>query len=301
MDPRSHRPVRVTAVDGDATAGRHDTVAVEEPLELRVAAGDRLSHVATTMRTPGDDLALAVGFLYAEGIVTTPADVVDVSYCLDPVGDDDARRGAPGEVQRRNVVTVRLAGETLPDLGHLARHGTVTSACGVCGRSTIEGLRLVGATPVDDRTAIDAAVLTALPDRLRAAQELFASTGGLHAAARFGPSGELVDVREDVGRHNALDKLVGAAVRRAEVPWEGQLLLLSGRASYELLQKALAVRVPVVAAVGAPSSLAVDLAGEFGITLVGFLRGHRFNIYTHPERIAGAVPLAEVPADQQGA
>jgi FdhD protein len=264
--------VSVYAVDGATTHRRSDHVATEEPLEIRVRPpGGPGVPVAVTMRTPGDDYELAAGFLYAEGVIGSRDDVVEITYCVEAE-------------QEYNTVTAELT--TVPDLEPTTRRGFVSSACGVCGKTTIDNLRRRGLEPAPDGPVLDVSTVTALPARLRAAQQVFDSTGGLHAAALFDPSGELVALREDVGRHNALDKLVGWALLEARLPLGEHVLLLSGRASFELLQKAVAARIPVVCAVGAPSSLAVDVARTFGTTLVGFLRDDRFNVYAEPVRIA---------------
>lgn len=269
-------PVVVRRITGTADAPSPDVLAVEEPLAIQVAAGGRTERLGVTMRTPGNDHELAVGWLLAEGVVTSRRDVLDVSHCV---------RDSGTPVQHHNAVTVTLAAPRLPDLSALDRHGLISSACGVCGRAALDALVADGIEPVAATTRIAWDVLTSLPDRLRAAQDTFDATGGLHAAARFTTDGDLVAVREDVGRHNALDKLAGAALLDDALPWTDQILLLSGRASYELLQKAAVAGVPVVAAIGAPSSLAVEVADAFGITLVGFLRPDRANVYTRPDRI----------------
>ena len=277
------RPTAVRRLGDDEVHTVDDVVAVEEPLAIRVtAAGDaqrQSRRVAVTMRTPGDDHELAVGWLLAEGVLTERTDVLDVSWCV---------RDEQDPVQTGNVVTVTLAASELPDLSALDRHGLVSSACGVCGRASLQALEAAGLAPVRD-TAHTVAFdqLATFPARLRDHQPTFARTGGLHAAARLDRDGTVRDVREDVGRHNALDKLLGAALLDDRVPWDDQVLVLSGRASYELLQKAVVGRVPVVAAIGAPSTLAVEVAEAFGITLVGFLRPDRANVYTHPDRITG--------------
>lgn len=257
-----------------------DVVAVEEPLEIRVAfvEGDerRETALAVTMRTPGSDPDLAMGFLFTEGIISAAEDVESIAHC-EPAGAGESRE---------NVITVRLADGVVLDTERLQRNFYVTSSCGVCGKASLEALRVqapIDPAPMD--LHVPAAVLLALPDELRKHQRVFESTGGLHGAALFNVAGMLEAVREDVGRHNALDKLVGASLRRGALPWRAWGLLLSGRAGFELLQKAAMAGCPLVAAVGAPSSLAVDLAREFGITLVGFLKRGGFNVYTHPERI----------------
>jgi len=291
-DRRSHADVHVVSVHGDDVVDRNDVVVVEEPLAIRLRAGDDTATVAVTMRTPGDDLDLALGFLLTEGVVRDAGDVLDVAWCPDDGDRADGVDGADGVGAVGNVVTVTVRG-AMPDLGHLQRHGTISSACGVCGRTSIDDLAdraAVEAAGTPTAATVGAAVLTALPARLAAAQRLFASTGGLHAAARFSRDGELIDLREDVGRHNALDKLIGVAARRGDVDWSDDIVLLSGRASWELLSKAVVVRAGIVAAVGAPSSLAVAVAQRYGVTLVGFLRDHRFNIYAHPARLVGHRP-----------
>lgn len=274
-DRRTHLEVATTSLDG--AARRTDAVVVEEPLMVRVAGprgdGDVL---ATTMRTPGADLDLAVGLCWAEGLLREAADLLDASRCS--TGD----AAAPPVDQR--PVLVRLRDE--PDLDGLARRGVMTSACGICGRTELDDLAARAPAPHPVDTHVDPEVLSQLPGRLRSAQAVFGLTGGLHAVARFTPDGTLVDLAEDVGRHNAFDKLVGRAVRSGDVDWSGQVVLLSGRASYELLAKAAMVRAGVVAAIGAPSSLAIEVAERFGITLVGFLRDGGGNVHTHPSRLA---------------
>lgn len=281
------RSVHVQRVTSTSIDPRPDVLAVEEPLAIRVAAGHRSQRVAVTMRTPGDDHELAVGWLLAEGVITGHRDVLDVAWC---VRDED------DPVQTGNVVTVTLTAPELPDLSALDRHGLVSSACGVCGRASLEALEQAGVPAVEDREfAVSFDALSRMPRALRTHQPTFDATGGLHAAARIGADGRVIDVREDVGRHNAVDKLVGAALLDRALPWTDQVLVLSGRASYELLQKAAVAGVPVVAAIGAPSTLAVEVADTFGITLVGFLRDDRANVYTHTHRIT-AVPVAARPS-----
>ncbi|MBB2909647.1 FdhD protein [Streptosporangium becharense] len=267
---------RITQVRAGTAVERRDDLATEEPLEIRIQAGGARRTVAITMRTPGHDFELAAGFLYGEGVVS-PADVASIAYCT----DEDVPPQA-----RYNTVTVRLRGG-LPDLPALERHFTTSSACGVCGSASLDALRdrCPSLPPGDDGLRVSPEVLYALPERLRRAQSVFGKTGGLHAAGLFTPLGEAVAVREDVGRHNAVDKLVGWALMGGRLPLGGHLLMVSGRTSYEIMQKALTAGLPVVCAVSAPSSLAVDLAREFGMTLVGFLRGERFNLYSAPERV----------------
>jgi FdhD protein len=265
----------VTYTDG-VRALREDRVAGEEPLEIRLRAGGASKTIAITMRTPGNDFELAAGFLFAEGVIGGLAEIREMTYCLDGSVDAD---------QQYNIVNVDLARAALPDLVALERHFTTTSACGVCGRATLEALRDRGLVGVPPPLAVPQSVITGLPHTLRERQRLFETTGGLHAAALFDAGGKLRIVREDVGRHNAFDKLVGAALLERRLPLADGIVLVSGRTSYELVQKSIAAGVPVLCAVSAPSSLAVALARDFGITLVGFLRGTRFNVYAHDRRI----------------
>ena len=258
---------------------RLDSVAVEEPLEIRLRAGGRERVLAITMRTPGSDFELAAGFLYGEGVVRNAHSIRSISYCVDRAKDEE---------QLFNVVTVDLATERLPDFGGLERHFLTTSACGVCGRASLETLRSRGCRPLPIAWSIPADLLPLLPERLGSRQGVFRATGGLHAAGLFTKQGELIALREDVGRHNAMDKLIGWALLQGRLPLSDYLVLVSGRASYELLQKALAAELPLFCAVSAPSSLAVRLAREFSLTLVGFLRGERFNVYGGRERILAA-------------
>lgn len=265
---------RVVRIRGGVAGTRPDTLVAEEPLEIRLNG----KPLAITMRTPGDDFALAVGFLVSEGVLAHASDVQAVTYC----------EGATEEgTNTYNVVNVHLAaGVPLPDIS-LERNVYTTSSCGLCGKASLDAVRTATRFPglAADPVRVGAAVLAGLPDRLRAAQKVFDRTGGLHAAALFSAEGELLDVREDVGRHNAVDKIVGRALRAGRLPLVGAVLLVSGRASFELAQKAVMAGIPVLAAVSAPSSLAVDLALESGLTLVGFLRGQDMNIYAGEERV----------------
>jgi FdhD protein len=265
----------VTALEGAARTRKRDTAVTEEPLEMRLASGNRSQTLAITMRTPGNDFELAAGFVYGEGIVRDRRAIAHITYCVDPgVGPD----------QRYNIVTIELGGE-LPNLQRFERHFTVSSACGVCGRAQLDALSALGVQPLDDDLAVEAAALYALPSRMRAAQRIFESTGGLHAATLFDENGKLLAVREDVGRHNAVDKLVGWGLLQRHLPFSRSVLMVSGRAGYEILQKSAVARIPIVCSVSAPSSLAVELAREFNITLVGFVRGERANIYAGAGRI----------------
>ena len=251
---------------------RPDSLAVEEPLELRVG-GQPLS---VTMRTPGNDVELAHGFLLTEGAVARRDEVRTVRYCH---SHDDGGRNT------YNVLDIELAAGVAPPAG---RAFLTTAACGVCGKAALDDVRLRSRyEPASDACRVDATVLARLPARLRAAQRVFDSTGGLHAAGLFTTGGEQLWVREDVGRHNAVDKVLGAALLADALPAAGTVLMVSGRASFELTQKAAMAGVPVLAAVSAPSSLAAELAEELGITLVGFLRGDSMNVYTRADRITG--------------
>jgi FdhD protein len=267
----------IVGYDGSTTQRRYDVLATEEPLEIRMRAGGEQRTVAITMRTPGADFELAAGFLYNEGVLASYDALSGITYCVDR---DVA------EEQRYNIVNVDLHARVLPPLDALERHFTMTSACGVCGKANIDALRDRGLVPVQSALRVTAELISGLPERLASAQRVFKTTGGLHAAALFDARGELVVVREDVGRHNALDKIVGWALMNGKLPLDAHIVLLSGRASYELLQKAISAGIGLVCAVSAPSSLAVDLAREFNVTLAGFLRGHRFNVYAGAERIA---------------
>jgi FdhD protein len=278
----------VWCVDGDVVR-RSDEVATEEPLEIRLShrpaaliqvqlerRPSARTTLSITMRTPGDDFALAAGFLHGEGVVKDRRDIHAIGYCED-AGLDAERR--------QNTVTVELRPGLGVDLESLERRFYTTSACGVCGKASLEALRLRGHEPVPPGPTLPADVLRALPEKLRSAQAIFGATGGLHAAALFDVQGTLIASREDVGRHNAVDKLVGWALMEGLLPLHRHVVMVSGRTSFEIVQKCVAAGVPVVCAVSAPSSLAVDLAREFGITLVGFLRGTRFNVYAGMERI----------------
>jgi len=270
-----HSVIRVQS--GNWTEG-DDVLAAEEPMEIRLLTeADQwktAQSIAITMRTPGDDFELAVGFLHGEGIIGSREDVLDVSYCLDET-----------EEQRLNIVTVTLRPGLAVDLTRLDRHFYTTSSCGVCGKAALDALDLQGYAPVPTGPQVRGEVIRALPETLRHKQAVFRQTGGLHAAGLFDLDGKLLDLREDVGRHNALDKLIGHQLMRGHDQLTDRLLLLSGRASFELLQKALVARIPIVAAVGAPSSLAVQLAETFNVTLAGFVRPDGFNIYTGAERV----------------
>ncbi len=267
----------VVGLEGPARRSRRDEVVGEEPLELRLIRAGTMRTLAVTMRTPGNDFELAAGFVYGEAIVRRRDEIAALTYCIDPAVDPD---------QRYNVLNVELsASSALPDLARFERHFTMSSSCGVCGRAQLDSLRSLGAAPIDDDLRLATGTLYALPERMRAAQRIFAATGALHAAALFDDRGDAIVVREDVGRHNAVDKLVGWALLNAQLPFRGRTLMVSGRASYEILQKAVIAGAAIVASVSAPSSLAVELAREFNVTLAGFVRHDSANLYAAPERI----------------
>lgn len=264
---------RVRHVTADDTVARPETLVVEEPLEIRVNGVP----LTVTMRTPGSDIELAQGFLLTEGLVTRRDDILSVRYC----------RGANEDgVNSYNVLDVTLAPDVpAPDVDP-TRNFYTTSSCGVCGKASLEAVRLISKhCPGDDPTTVSAEILSVLPGKLRDGQKVFAATGGLHGAALFASDGTALVVREDIGRHNAVDKVVGWALEQHRIPLSGTVLLVSGRASFELTQKAVMAGIPVLAAVSAPSSLAVDLASQSGLTLVAFLRGDSMNIYTRPDRV----------------
>ena len=296
--PGDKTPAQLWVFEDGQSRARADDLATEEPLEIRLGTagladpkralrvlnpGDPAQRrpVAITMRTPGADFELAAGFLYTEGILRRRDDLQSIDYC--------SHAGLPDD-RRYNIVNVDLAAGATPDLKTLDRNFYTTSACGVCGKASLDALRVQGAPKVEPGPEVDPSVLRGLPDKLRAGQSLFSATGGLHAAGLFDPSGRLLDLREDVGRHNAVDKVIGAAFLAGRLPLAGHIVMVSGRSSFEILQKCLMAGVPILCAVSAPSSLAVDLAREFGITLVGFLRGDRFNVYSGLSRIRAAVP-----------
>jgi FdhD protein len=273
----------VQRVAGTTFTRDTDVLAIEAPLEISLEygpSGQRQTHsLAVTMRTPGHDTELVAGFLLSEGIVQQTADIISIEHHADP------RR--PKE--RGNVVRAALAPGVALELDRLERHFYTTSSCGVCGKTSIDAVKATSC-PVPPSAAspqVPASLIHALPGRQRAAQPVFEQTGGLHATALFSAQGELLLLREDVGRHNAFDKVVGAALLAGQLPLGQHIVLLSGRASFELVQKAALAGVAILAAVGAPSSLAVEAAEEFGLTLLGFVRNERFNIYTHAQRITG--------------
>jgi FdhD protein len=266
--------VDVERVSGSVSSSSSDELSVEEPLEIRLLtheAGAASTPVAVTMRTPGDDVDLAAGFLFTEGIIAREADLEVV------------RRAGP------NAVEARLGPGVAVDAARLDRHSFVSSSCGACGKRSIAAIRVTSRHPIaPGEPRLAAEIIHALPRALRTGQSEFARTGGIHASGLFDTDGRLLAIREDVGRHNALDKLIGSELLAGRVPLVGKIILVSGRVSFELVQKAAIAGVPVLGAVGAPSSLAVDLAREFGMTLLGFVRDARFNVYVDSGRIVPA-------------
>ncbi|MFF1817222.1 formate dehydrogenase accessory sulfurtransferase FdhD [Kribbella sp. NPDC058245] len=267
----ARRPVLRIGPHGDRT--RPDSLAVEEPLELRVDG----KALAVTMRTPGHDVELAHGFLHTEGVIGSVDDIRDARYC--DSRDDEGRN-------TYNVLDLGLAPGVPAPVTGVERNFYTTSSCGVCGKASLDAVRLkTRYSPAEDDVQIRYDVLAELPDVLRTQQQVFDRTGGLHAAGLFTPTGELLVVREDVGRHNAVDKVIGWALLDKRIPARGLILIVSGRASFELVQKAVMAGIPILGAVSAPSSLAADLADESGLTLAGFIRNGSLNVYTHPTRI----------------
>lgn len=278
---RSTARVPVRRYRGGEVRRSRDTVSLEEPLEIRVrphGSGEGVA-VAVTMRTPGEDFELVAGFLLTEGVVAEPGEVEELTYCRSGTGP-----------QEYNVVEARLRPGVEVDLGRLSRNVFTSSSCGVCGKASLEALEIEGCAPLPDEGTLRLApeVLARLPDALRAGQADFEHTGGIHAAALAAADGRLDGVHEDVGRHNAVDKALGTAFLAGRLPLGDRALVVSGRASFEILQKALAAGVPAVVAVGAPSSLAVDLARRFHLTLTGFTRAGGFNVYAGDSRIVAA-------------
>jgi FdhD protein len=259
--------MKILRWDGESVHEARDELAEEEPLEIRV--NDR--PVSVTMRTPGNDFELAAGFLLSEGMILGAGDIGRIAYC--------------GKNEDANVLNVMLAPGVNVDFDRLTRHVFVSSSCGLCGKATIESVR-AQFPQIESELRINAEVIAALPDKMRDAQTTFARTGGLHASAVFAADGKLVVLREDVGRHNALDKVLGYCLRKGSLPLDHHVLVVSGRSSFEIMQKALAGRIAVIAGVSAPSSLAVRFARESGQTLIGFLRGRRMNVYAHPSRVS---------------
>lgn len=272
-------PSNITKFQAGEYTATPDLLAVEEPLEIQLNFIDNeeivQKTVAITMRTPGNDFELALGFLFGEGIITSMKEVIRIRYC----------ESIKKPEERGNVVKVTLRPHVKVDLQRLERHFYTNSSCGVCGKTSIEALEISGCPVMNtNQLKIKSEVLTALPDKLREVQSLFQHTGGIHAAALFNNQGTLITSREDVGRHNAMDKLIGSQIESPE-NMQDMMVLVSGRLSFELVQKTITAQIPLIAAVGAPSSLAVQLATTYQMTLVGFLRNEQFNVYTMPERI----------------
>lgn len=268
------RKVYVRKVRAGVARSERDVLAVEEPLELRLIHRGESHRVAVTMRTPGEDFEMVAGFLFCEGIIQNKDDVREIRYCVD----------LPEQLY--NIVTVELREEIEFDATRLQRNFFTTSACGICGKVSLESLEMQGCVPLSlAEPKISMALIPQLDAELRKAQQIFSKTGGLHAAALFSLDGKLQALHEDVGRHNALDKLIGTRFLAGKLPLTQSILMLSGRTSFELLQKSLMAQIPLIVSVGAPSSLAVELAQNFNITLIGFARGDSFNIYSAPERV----------------
>jgi FdhD protein len=271
---------RVDVFESGVRRTREDTVVTEEPLEIRVAApGQPADRVAVTMRTPGNDFELAAGFLRSEGLIDGAGHITTITYCLDTTLTDE---------QMYNVVSVTLDRPTLRPIA--GRYGSVSAACGVCGKQSIDDVLPIAPRVIVDRTQVDVTTLISLPEILRERQGVFARTGGLHAAGVFTPAGDPIVVREDVGRHNAVDKVLGARLLGSTTYDDASLLCVSGRVGFDIIAKTIAGGFPVLVAVGAPSSLALDLADQAGITVCGFVRGQRLVCYSHPERLTGAGP-----------
>jgi FdhD protein len=289
----------VEKVTGQASRQLLDQLAVEEPLEIQITHGPPNSRqtqsISITMRTPGNDFDLAAGFLMTEGVVQNANEIEQISYAAHPVSGS-AQFPLIGDAtkpdSKHNIVRVALATHVTVSLASLQRNFYTTSSCGICGKASLLALHTVCPPRATNNFRADAQMLYSLPDRLRSSQGVFDRTGGLHGAGLFDSNGNLLALREDVGRHNAVDKLIGSEFLADRTPLRERVLLLSGRASFELLQKAMMGGIPMVAAVGAPSSLAVDVAREFDITLVGFLRDDHFNIYHGSERIDGYTSAA---------
>jgi len=313
--PFSNSPVQTTdgsmsqttveKVTGQTSHQVRDSLAIEEPLEIQLTYGPsnarQTRSISVTMRTPGNDFELAAGFLMTEGVIQDANDVEQIAYAGDSFNEGTQSPQAMDVLKlgsKQNTVRVDLAPEVAVNIGSLQRNFYTTSSCGICGKASLLALRTVCPPRATNNFKVEAQLLYRLPERLRASQGVFDRTGGLHGAGLFDSAGNLLALREDVGRHNALDKLIGSEFLADRTPLRNCLLLLSGRASFELLQKALMGGLPMVAAVGAPSSLAVQVAKEFDITLVGFLREDRFNIYHGSERIVGYASTSRGVGDE---
>ncbi|MFZ0521212.1 MAG: formate dehydrogenase accessory sulfurtransferase FdhD [Candidatus Acidiferrales bacterium] len=283
---RKARSVGLTQVsewDDGELRRKDDYLAAEEPLEIRV--GDE--PLSVTMRTPGHDLELAAGFLFTEGLIQTRTQLMALEFASPENGSQNlAPSAAQTGAKNGNVVQAQISPDSAPDMEKMRRHFFAASSCGICGKASIEAIRSRALAVPNPDFRLDAEILVRLPEKLRSAQDVFERTGGLHAAALFDAQGELLVLREDIGRHNAVDKVIGWALLENHVPIADCVLLVSGRGGFEIVQKAIVARLPVVASVSAPSSLAVQLARELRLTLIGFLRGRRFVIYSGEERIA---------------
>lgn len=279
MASNSVKSVQIKKIKTKSIETKPDLLAVEEPLEIRLAYGNKENRIqkslAVTMRTPGHDFELVYGFLYSEGIIKHKTDVLSMKYCF----DKDKLQ------EQDNIVRVELQPTLNFDIQQVERHFYTNSSCGVCGKSSIESIASQCMLATDERSAVNANVLYDLPDKLRASQQIFEHTGGIHACALFDATGNLLLLREDVGRHNAMDKLIGAAFYKEMLPLRNKVMLVSGRCSFELVQKALSAGTAILAAVGAPSSLAVDLAKDYNMCLIGFLKQNSYNIYSADERV----------------
>ena len=255
-----------------------DVVTVGEPLEIRLGFGPEKQReqrsLSITMRTPGHDLELVLGFLFTEGIIQNMDDIFHLEHCTDKKGE-----------RSENIVRAEIKPEISLDWGRFQRHFYTNSSCGICGKASIESLEQMCFTPVHSEVKVDSAIISSLNAKMREAQGVFEHTGGLHAAAIFNKKGDLIFLREDIGRHNALDKVIGAAFFKKIIPLQDHIVMLSGRSCFELIQKSIAATIPFVVSVGAPSSLAIETASKFGITLIGFTKAQSFNVYTHSERI----------------
>lgn len=270
----SKTKAKIWVVSEGKERSRLDELATEEPLEIRLSPTHKT--LAVTMRTPGADFELVAGFLYSEGMIKNRSDIVKMSYCVDPNIDGE---------QQQNIVNITLKSELNLDFKSLERHFFTNSSCGVCGKASIESLEQKGCPILTEDWQITADMIYRLPEQLNQAQSVFNKTGGLHAAGLFNPEGNLLKLREDVGRHNALDKLIGSAFLADELPLNQGMVMVSGRTSFEIIQKCLMAKIPIICAVSAPSSLAVSLAQAFNLTLIGFLRGQRFNVYSGLSRL----------------
>jgi FdhD protein len=270
---------RIYQVTEDKSLEKDDLIIVEEPLEIRIGFGSISNRsqkkLVVTLRTPGHDFELALGFIFSEGIIDSISEVESVKYCED-VGKHE---------EKGNVVRVELSPDIAPDFEKLERNFYMNSSCGVCGKTSIDSVK-VDCSDLDDGPVIDTSIINGLIDVMEEKQRLFEHTGGIHAAALFDKNGNILLMREDIGRHNAVDKVIGASLLDKKIDFNNSILLLSGRAGFELIQKAIRASICIVAAVGAPSSLSVNLADEFKQTLIGFLKKGKFNIYTGPERIS---------------